>query len=130
MHTSQCGLFSGSSYAKKKISGIGVAELQQLLRVAKEEEEPCSGENGAALRRKKRHVSLRRETVLKYMLETMEKFSLHLSTFFLAVEYSMGSKLTARYFDRIAGVFINDVKVQGRVGLMCLLIAGSCTLRI
>ena len=37
------------------------------------------------IRKKKRHVSLRRETVLKYMLETMEKFSLHLSTFFLAV---------------------------------------------
>ena len=38
----------------------------------------------------------------------------------------MGSKLMARYFDRIAGVFVNEIKVQGRVGLMCLLIAGSC----
>lgn len=33
--------------------------------------------------------------------------------------------LHIRYYDRVSGKFVNDIKVQGKVGVMCLLIAGQ-----
>ncbi|CBK24111.2 uncharacterized protein [Blastocystis hominis] len=70
-----------------------------------EEAPPSSGEK--ELRK--------RESVLSYMQEITERFSLHSTTCFTAMNY----------FDRISHEFPSDVKSQGKVGLMCLLLASK-----
>ena len=57
----------------------------------------------------------KRESIINYMLELTDQFSLHLSTCFVAISY----------YDRIFHEFATDVKTQGKVGVVCLLIAGS-----
>lgn len=55
----------------------------------------------------------KRESVISYMQEITERFSLHSTTCFTGINY----------FDRICHEFPSDVKSQGKVGLMCLLLA-------
>ena len=57
----------------------------------------------------------KRESVISYMQEITERFSLHSTTCFTGINY----------FDRICHEFPSDVKSQGKVGLMCLLLASK-----
>ena len=57
----------------------------------------------------------KRESIINYMLELTEQFSLHLSTCFVAISF----------YDRIFHEFSTDVKTQGKVGIVCLLVAGA-----
>ncbi|KAK8794007.1 cyclin [Blastocystis sp. subtype 4] len=86
-----------------------LVDLQRLLRVMKQKERTNKPV------REESQSSRKRESVLKFMLETTEKFSLHFSTCFVGIEY----------YDRISGKFVSDIKVQGKVGVMCLLLAAK-----
>ncbi|KAM7453919.1 hypothetical protein BLSTO_05329 [Blastocystis sp. subtype 1] len=57
----------------------------------------------------------KRESIINYMLELTEQFSLHLSTCFVAISF----------YDRVFHEFSTDVKTQGKVGIVCLLVAAK-----
>lgn len=66
----------------------------------------------------------KRDSVINYMLEVMDQFQLHVSTVFVAIESFLLRLLIYSYYDRIAKNFSSDIKVQGKIGLICLLTAG------